>query len=209
MFYDNIVRLCADRNTTPTTVAKACGLSSAAPVYWKNGSTPRDATVKKLADYFGISVSDLLADPSVEPRVTHEKGVKIGVLSRVAAGVPLEKIDIFDANDPDSWEEITEDLAKGGEFFALKIKGDSMMPRIRHGDIVIVRKQETIEEGETAIVLVNGCEGTCKRIHYRDDGIQLIANNAEVYPPKLYTWQEIKDLPVQIVGKVEEIRGKP
>ena len=208
MFFDNFKKFCDAVGKTPTTVARELGFSANAPYNWKKGKSPNASTLEKIADYFGVSTDELLKGEDTS-RVTHEKGVKIGVLSRVAAGVPLEKIDIFDANDPDSWEEITEDLAKGGEFFALKIKGDSMTPRIRHGDIVIVRKQETIEEGETAIVLVNGCEGTCKRIHYRDDGIQLIANNAEVYPPKLYTWQEIKDLPVQIVGKVEEIRGKP
>lgn len=207
LFFENLKKICAQRGTTPSAVAKEIGLSSAAPTYWKRGAIPKSDTVQKIADYFGISVDDLLTEET-RPRITHEKGVKIGVLSYIAAGVPMEKIDIFDADDPASWEEITEDLAKGGEFFALRIKWDSMQPRIRRGDIVIVRKQPTVEEGETAVVLVNGNEGTCKRIHYRDDGIQLLSNNPE-YEPKLYTWEEIKNLPVQIVGKVEEIRGKP
>ena len=141
-------------------------------------------------------------------RVTRGMGRKIGVLSSVGAGIPIEAVDVFDQDDPEAWEEITADLAKGGEFFALRIKGDSMLPRIRRGDVVIVRKQDTVEEGDCAIVLVNGNEGVCKRIHYRDDGISLLSNNEE-YPPITFTRQQITDMPVRIVGKVEEIRGKP
>ena len=83
-----------------------------------------------------------------------------------------------------------------------------MEPRIRRGDILVVRVQPTVEEGEVAVVLINGNEGVCKRIHFRDDGIQLLSNNP-AYAPMTYTWEETKSLPVRIVGKVEEIRGKP
>lgn len=208
MFYENLLKLCSENSTTPTTMAKSLHFSSSAPTNWKNGAVPRDSTLQKIADYFGVTTDELLADTGNPAKVTHLKGEKIGVLSYVAAGIPLNNIDIFDPDDPASWEEITSDMAKNGEYFALRIKGDSMLPRIRHGDLVIVRKQPTVEEGETAVVLVNGDEGTCKRVHYRDDGIQLLSNN-EDYPPRFFSKQQIKELPVQIVGLVVEIRGKP
>ena len=208
MFYDSFKRFCDSIGKTPTTVAKEIGFSANAPYSWKTGKIPSSTSVQRIADYFHVTTDELLADGEHLPLTYHLKGEKIGVVSYVAAGIPLDNIDYFDPDDPDSWEEITANMARNGEYFALKIKGDSMSPRIRHGDIVIVRKQPTVEEGETAIVLVNGNEGTCKRIHYRDDGIQLLSNNEE-YPPIFYSKEDIARLPVQIVGKVEEIRGKP
>lgn len=61
------------------------------------------------------------------------------------------------------YEEISEDMARQGDYFALQIKGDSMEPRIKEGDVVIVRKQPDVESGEVAIVLVNGDEATIKK----------------------------------------------
>ena len=234
MFWEKFSSLCEQAGKTPGGVARELGLSSATTSQWKNrGSIPNARTLTRLSAYFGVPAGELLGapasvgenppDPSAEilpfpaspsgtdsraSRITRLKGKKIGVLSAVGAGIPLEAVDVFDQDDPSAWEEITADMARGGEFFALRIKGDSMLPRIRRGDIVIVRKQETAEEGECAIVLVNGNEGVCKRIHYRDDGIALLSNNEE-YPPMIFTRQQIRDMPVRIVGKVEEIRGKP
>ena len=208
MFWERFRALCTEAGKTPNAVARELGLSSATTSQWKRrGSSPSAKTLAKLSAYFGVSADDLISEENV-PLVTREKGTKIGVLSSVGAGIPLEAIDVFDQDDPEAWEEISSDLAKGGEFFALRIKGDSMLPRIRRGDVVIVRKQETVEEGDCAIVLVNGNEGVCKRVHYRDDGIALLSNNEE-YPPLVFTKQQIRDMPVRIVGKVEEIRGKP
>ncbi len=61
------------------------------------------------------------------------------------------------------YEEIDEETAKKGEYFGLKIKGNSMYPLIMEDDVVIVRKQEMIESGQVAIVMVNGDEATCKK----------------------------------------------
>lgn len=80
-----------------------------------------------------------------------KKGITINVLGRVAAGVPIEAIeDIIDT------EEITEDIAKTGEFFSLQIHGDSMEPRMYEGNVVIVRQQDDAESGDIVIAMVNG-----------------------------------------------------
>lgn len=210
MFYENLVRLCAEKNTTPTTVAKACGLSSVAPVYWKNGSTPRDATLRKIADYFNVTVNDLLADPGDTPapsKLHREQGEKIAVLASVGAGIPLEAINTFDQDDPDSWEEISRLDAARGEYFALRIRGNSMETEIHHGDLVIVRCAEEFADGDMVIALVNGNEGVCKILKYRDDGISLNSLNPE-YPPMTYTKEQIENIPVRLIGVVEEIRRR-
>lgn len=105
-------------------------------------------------------------------------------------------------------EEITPDLAKTGEFFALQVRGDSMLPTLKDGDVVIVKKQPTVDSGDIAIVLVNGNDATVKEIKESPAGITLIGHNVAVYTPRFYSNEEIKNLPVQVLGKVVEMRRK-
>jgi repressor LexA len=131
------------------------------------------------------------------------KGVKIPVLGSVVAGLPIEAVEnILD------WEEITPELASTGDFFALIVKGDSMAPDIREGDIVIIKKQETAETGDVAIILVNKDEATIKELHISENGITLIGWNTAVYKPRFYSVEEIRKLPVQILGIVVEQRRR-
>ena len=131
------------------------------------------------------------------------QGVKVPVLGRVVAGIPLEAVtEILD------YEELHPNVAKTGEFFALQIKGNSMSPRICDGDVVIVKRQNTVESGDIAIVLINGDEATVKKVKLDENGIMLIAFNADVYEPHFYSNEEIKTLPIEILGKVVELRGK-
>lgn len=131
------------------------------------------------------------------------KGVQIPVLGYVRAGVPLDAVEeILD------WEEIHPSMAETGDFFALKIKGDSMEPRITEGDVVIVREQPDVESGEVAIVLVNGDDATVKKlVKYENGSIALVAFNP-AYQPMLFTPEQIESLPVRVIGKVVELRGK-
>lgn len=131
------------------------------------------------------------------------KGTKeIPVLGRVAAGIPINAItEIIDT------EEISEELAKTGDFFALKIKGYSMEPRIVDGDVVIVKQQEDAENGDTVIALVNGDDAVCKRLRKYRDGLELISNNP-AYAPMFFDKETIETKPVRIIGKVVELRGK-
>lgn len=162
-------------------------------------SIPRMGIIQKLSDYFNVPKSYFLEESP--PR--HAKGVRIPVLGRVAAGIPIEAIE-----DIDEWEEIPEAMAKNGEYFALRIQGDSMLPEIRQGDIVIVQKQPCVESGEIAIVLVNGNDASCKKIQKQENGITLIGYNTAVYSPTFYTRKQIEDLPVCVLGKVIEVRRK-
>jgi len=153
-----------------------------------------------LAALFGVSTDYLLGNDSSEQK--KPKGIRIPVLGEVAAGIPIEAVEnIVD------YEEIDEALAATGEFFGLQVKGDSMMPRICAGDVVIVRKQEDADTGDTAVVLVNGDSATVKRIKKEPGGLWLIPNNP-AYETKVYTPAEVERLPVRIIGKVVELRGK-
>ncbi|MCI7431773.1 MAG: helix-turn-helix domain-containing protein [Megasphaera elsdenii] len=170
--------------------------------YENNKRTPPPDTLRKLAIIFNVSVDYLLGNDVMKTSAT-KKGVKIPVLGRVVAGVPIEAIqEILD------YEEITPELAATGDFFALKIRGHSMEPRMLEGDVVIVRRQDDVDSGDVAIVLVNGDEATVKRVKKQKDGITLIATNTSVYEPHFYSNAEIADLPVRILGRVVELRGK-
>lgn len=137
------------------------------------------------------------------PAAPRKKGVKIPVLGYVAAGIPIEAIEnVLD------YEEIDEVLASKGDFFGLIIHGDSMYPEICDGDTVIVRKQETCDSDQIAIVLINGDDVTCKIVHRQFDGVLLEGINRDVYTPTFYGNEAIESLPVQVIGIVAEVRRK-
>lgn len=170
--------------------------------YERNERKPDPETLSKLAEYFNVPIEYLLSDEPTKSKANHKKGIKIPVLGRVQAGIPVEAIEeIID------YEEIEEDLAKTGEFFGLQIKGDSMYPNILEGDIVIVRQQPDIESGEIGIVLINGQDATVKKVVKHDTGLSLVAFNP-AYPPRIFNFEDIKRLPVVILGKVIELRRK-
>lgn len=202
MFWENYVNLCNNVSKSPNKAASEIGYSSASVTKWKSGAIPRSTTLKKIADYFGVSPNDLISSAPKEGYV--KKGViKAPVLGYVAAGIPIEAIeDVLD------YEELsTEEYDENFEYFALKIKGDSMSPRIQSGDIVIVRRQPTVESGEIAIVSVDREEATCKKVRFCETGIELISLN-ENYKPMFFTAKEAVEKSITILGKVVELRGK-
>ena len=159
-----------------------------------------------VADLMGWTVAEEAANAvstlATKALKESKKGVSIKVLGRVAAGVPIEAVeDIIDT------EEITEELAKTGEFFGLQLHGNSMEPRMCEGDVVIVRKQDDAESGDIVIAMVNGNDATCKRLRKYRGGIELISNNPS-YEPMFFSNQDIQEKPVKIIGKVVELRGK-
>lgn len=161
--------------------------------------TPRADKIDAMCKLFHCSRSDLLQEPSAK---SYGSAIKISVLGRVAAGIPINAIEeIIDT------EEISEELAKTGEFFGLQIHGNSMEPRICEGDVVIVRQQSDAESGDIVIALVNGDDATCKRLRKYKEGIELISNNPS-YEPMFFSDKDIETKPVRIIGKVVELRGK-
>jgi len=188
-------------------LANASGVSkSSISQYLKGSHSPSNISSGKLSKILNVDPLWLMGfDVPMNNSLSHKphhKGVTIPILGRVAAGIPIEAIkDVIDT------EEITEEMSKTGEFFGLKIKGDSMVPDLYNGDVVIVRKQDDAETGDTVIATVNGDEATCKRLRKYKDGIELISNNPS-YKPFEYSNKEILEMPVRIIGKVVELRRK-
>lgn len=189
-------------NVNQTEICHALGIKMPTFSDWVNAKTyPRIDKIELMANYFGISKADLVEERSSR-NSNQKKGVVIDVLGRVAAGIPIDAVeDIIDT------EEITEEMAATGEFFGLQIHGDSMEPKFSEGDVVIVRKQSDAESGDIVIALVNGDDATCKRLKKYEHGIMLLSNNP-TYEPMMFSWKDIKDKPVEIIGRVVELRAK-
>lgn len=187
-------------------VAKIIGVGRTTYLKYESGENKPTRKLKELSRLFNVDANYILCMDSPITSTTQQpnsKYVRIPVLGRIVAGIPMDAVeDVID------WEEIPREMAATGEFFGLKVKGDSMAPRIQEGDVVIVKRQADVESGKVAIVLINGNEATLKRVKKQENGITLIANNISVYEPHFYTNDEIEKLPVQILGEVVELRGK-
>lgn len=190
-----------EANMTQQELASKLFVSQQAVGKWERGeATPNPETIVAMSKIFGVSADTILGE-SAPPLSTG--GTWVPVLGDVAAGIPIEAVEnIVD------YEEIDTAMASTGKYYGLRIKGSSMEPRIREGDVVIVRQQEDADTGDTAVVLVNGESATVKRIKKEPDGGLWLLPNNPAYDPQHYSPAEVADKPVRIIGKVVELRGK-
>lgn len=187
------------KRITAKEIADYVNVAESTMSLYENGKREPDYnTLLKIAEFLNVGIDVLFGNEESAPKI----GIKIPVYGTVAAGVPIEAI-----TDIEDYEEIDEDMARNGDHIALKIKGDSMEPRMVNGDVVIVRLQPDACDGETAIVMVNGDEATCKKIKKTPEGIMLISTNP-AYEPMFYSNKQIEELPIRILGKVVELRAK-
>ncbi len=178
--------------------------------------SPSIETLKSLAKAMNINLETLLKQLNNEQNIYLDENeyqkqfasqttssAIVFVYGTIPAGVPLECIeDIIDT------EEISSDMLKGGkQYFGLKVKGDSMEPEYLDGDTLILEKVDDCENGDDCVVMVNGDEGTFKRVRKNENGITLQPLNAK-YDPITFTNEQIENLPVKVIGIVEEIRRK-
>ena len=197
----NIKKYLAVRKKDQAEVCKDLNFPETTFSGWVNAKNyPRIDKIEMMANYFGIEKSDLIED---ETNTIKASSILIPVLGRVQAGLPIEAVEnIID------YEEIPGEMASQGEYFGLQIKGESMEPKFSEGDVVIVKKQPDIESGQVGIIIVNGTDATIKRVvKHGEGGISLIALNP-AYSPKFYTNHEIANMPVNIIGRVVELRAK-
>lgn len=160
----------------------------------------------ELANAMNIKIEDLLnmLNTDQEFNINNDNNsAVVFVYGTIPAGIPMECIeDILDT------EEISVDMLKGGkQYFGLRVKGNSMEPEYLDGDTLILEKVNDCESGDDCVVMVNGNDGTFKRVFKNENGIILQPLNPS-YSPIIYTNEQIETLPVKIIGVVEEFRRK-
>lgn len=191
-----------NKKITRKEIADFLGVHETTIKRYEDGDTKKLPTdrLEKIAKYLNTSI-DYLMGWEDEAKESNQ-GIKIPVLGAVPAGIPITAIeDIID------YEEIPQSWSNQGDFFGLRIKGNSMYPKLENGDVVIVKKQSTADNGDVVIAMVNGDDATCKRYKRMNAGIMLTSDNSE-YSPMFYTNEQIQSLPVTIIGKVVESRKK-
>ena len=180
---------------------------------WERGASKISVdTLEKLSELYQVPIDYILGKSDTpyqlqrpKPSTSHSEWIPI--VGRIQAGTPTEAIEeVPSPDDLDEWEEINTDEYHG-DFVALRIRGASMEPKFSEGDVVIVRRQPDVESGDIAVVLVNGEEGTVKKIKKDILGIYLIPTNP-AFETRFFTNHEVSSLPVKIFGKVVELRAK-
>lgn len=204
---DRIIEAMNIRGIRQTDLVEKTGIGkSSISTYISGAYEPKQRNIYKIAKALNVSEAWLMGnDVPMERSLKNapsSSAIVINVLGRVAAGIPLDAIEeVIDT------EEISEKLASDGEYFALKISGDSMEPKISDGDVVIVRKQSDADDGDIVIAMVNGYDAVCKRLKKYAEGIALVSNNPS-YEPMYFSNKDIVEKPVSILGKVRELRAK-
>lgn len=202
----------------PIELHERTGISKASISEYLSGNyEPKQRNVYKLAEALHVAPSYLMGlselaeashpSPSKQPADSlpviplDDRTFRVPVVGRVAAGQPI----VAD-EEIIGYEYIDNKYSKDGhEYFGLRIVGKSMEPTIMDGDIVIVRRQDYIENGQIGIILIDGECATAKEVKESPEGITLIGHNAAVYTPHFYSAREVQDLPVQVIGRVVQL----
>lgn len=191
----NIKRLRTDAQLSQAELGKIAGVTDKAVSTWEADiKTPRMGAVEKMAAYFGVPKSAILDDvyqapvpapPGLEPL---PEMATVPLIGDIACGTPItaEQNVVDRIGVPAAWRAD----------YALTCHGDSMVPKIQDGDIVCVRCQPTVENGEIAVVLING-EATLKRFYRQGDTVTLMPENQAACAPMVYQGPEINELCIE------------
>ncbi len=201
LFGDRLLESMRDNNDTTYSLAEYLHLSpSAISRYTSGDMAPKIPTVQAIAGKYGIRPSWLMGiEGENKYPEAQEKAKKIPIVGAIAAGLPL-----LAQENIEGFEYVPENLDVD---FCLRVKGDSMMnARILDGDLVFIRKQQEVENGEIAAVLIDQ-DATLKRF-YQTNGMVILRSENPNYPETIYTKKDMKE--VSILGKavryISEVR---
>ncbi len=205
-----------ENNLSLRAFASKCGLSYTyismleKNIDYRTGKpiAPTLDSVKYISNAMNIPIDDLLKMLDDEQEFKLNEDVLpnnlnvIPILGTVKAGYDwLAEENVVD------YVTLKENIPNIKEYYALKITGDSMLPLLSEGDLVIVHDQDDVESGQTAVILINGEEATVKKVVKTNEGIELHSMNP-YYPVKKFTYADMKSIPVKIIGRVKEAKIK-
>ena len=208
-FNSNLPFIRKKKGISQTELAEKIGVDQSTISLWEKGMDTTVDNAIKVAEVLNVSIPEFLGKDlrfdNAEVIDVNSDIIKIPVYGTIKAGIPIEsQTDIIDYVDiPRSW-------TKGGkEFYGLKVSGDSMFPKYQDEDIVIFEKTNdtTLYNGKDCAVMINGTESTFKKVLINDQGIVLQAYNM-AYGIKMFSKEDVINLPIKIVGIAREKRTK-
>ena len=216
-FIARLTELLKENNLTRAKFLSDLGFGKNQFTYWeKNQTLPNNSTLNSIAMYFGVSVEYLTGytdtpDSTIgldfgttySAAITGLDTIPVGkrgkrpVYGKVGAGEGA-----FAEDHIVGWESVDEKY-DNDDYFYLRVQGSSMSPRIEDGDLVLVKKQSALDNGNIGVFLVDGTDGLVKKIEYDQFHISLISFNT-IYQPMVFLNEDM--MRVAIIGKVVELK---
>ena len=201
MLGDKIKKTCKEKGIQQKELAKMLSVANTTVSMWvTNNRIPDIETIKKIAAALGVSVTELIGESTTEPNAAitpPDKLRMIPVFESASAGFGVGAVDRIIEYTP----IFIESDAEAAETICVRVRGDSMYPKIEDGDLVQVHKQDTAETGDIVVIL-DGSEAFIKRFIHGKNGVVLESLNT-AYPPMRYTKSESNSL--HIVGIVKRV----
>lgn len=205
IFSDNLNYYMKKNDKTQTDIIIDLNINKSTISTWCNGTKmPRMGTIQRLADYFGIKKSDLVEERNAIPEgailYTPEAMVNIPLVGSVNCGTPLFAEDNIECYIPTP----ESDIQTGETYFWLRAKGDSMINvGIHDGDLLLIRKQDDVDNGDIAVVAVNGDEATLKRVKKQENAIILQPENPNC-ETRIFIGEDMKKISIR--GRLMQLR---
>jgi len=199
---DKIRMLRKRKGLTQTELGEKLGVKTNAVSKWECGRVEDIpmSKVKAMSVLFDVTPSFLIDDEQLPSNATPldvHSFHRIPILGRIAAGLPLyaeQNIEGYTLTD----------LNGGAEYFALRVKGDSMnAARIQEGDVLIVRRQEEVENGEVAVVMVGEDDATVKRFYSAGNTVTLMPQSTN--PQHQAQMYDLRKTKIKVLGKVVKV----
>ena len=206
MFNQKLKELRSAKGLTQEQLANDINVTKGAVAMWETGKRTPDADMlKTLSQYFRVTVDELIGnehEPTDSSNIAEilpsDKIYKIPVFETVSAGFGA-----YASNEIMGYIPLVIDNPYDvEETIGIRVKGDSMYPKIENGDIIIVRKQDSVDSGSIAVLLLDGEEGLVKKVEYGPDWIELHSLNPE-YMTRRFEGEEV--LRLRVVGKVLKV----
>lgn len=196
----NIEKLSAEKGVNKTNAFIECGAGKNFISNLLKGSEPSIGKIEQIADYFGVSIDYLLGNEPIKSNISQiipsDKIYKIPVFASVSAGFGA----YAEENVIDFLPIVIENPYDVPDMLGIRVHGNSMYPKIEDGDVIVVRKQESVDSGDIAVIMIDGEEGVVKKVIYGDDWIELHSINPE-YMPRRFEGAEVERL--RVVGLVK------
>jgi len=198
---EKIKRLRRQNALTQSDLAFRLGVTQQAVAKWEAGlSIPEPAVLLSLSDILRVSVDYLLGKKGIPLQGVLPCGdfSPVPVIGTVKAGYGREAFEDFQGTHP-------ADIRDPQNYFYLIVQGDSMEPYIRAGDLALVRKQNTLQNGELGVMVLDGGEGTLKRFNKNNGQISLESFNPSCKALILHGMYQNR---LVILGKVVETKTR-